>query len=55
MLSVFRPISVGMTRFCNVELAKCVGGKENLSLFACFFTLCPDIVPYTYRGGMIYF
>ena len=47
MLSVFRPISVGMTRFCNVGLAKCVGRKENLSLFACFFTLCPDIVPYT--------
>ena len=28
-------------------------GKENLSLFACFFTLCPDIVPYTYRGDDI--
>lgn len=53
MLSLFRPISSGMTFFCNVGLAKCMDGKENLSLFACFFTLCPDIVPYTYRGDDI--
>lgn len=53
MLSLFRPISAGMIRFCNVRLAKSMNGKENLSLFACFFTLCPDIVPYTYRGDDI--
>ena len=50
MLSVFRLISVGMTWFCYMGFAKRMDGKENLSLFACFFTLCPDIVPYTYRG-----
>ena len=50
MLSVFHQISVEMAWFCRVWFAKCVDGKENLSLFACFFTLCPDIVPYTYRG-----
>ena len=50
MLSLFRSISAGRTLFCNVGLAKRVDGKENLSLFACFFTLCFDIVPYTYRG-----
>ena len=53
MLSVFRLISVRMTWFCDMGFAKRVDGKENLSLFACFFTLCPDIVPYTYRGNDI--
>ena len=53
MPSLFRPITAGISLFCNVELAKCVDGKEKLSLFACFFTLCPNIVPYTYRGDDI--
>ena len=53
MLSVFRLISVRMTWFCDMGFAKRVDGKENLSLFACFFTLWPDIVPYTYRGNDI--
>lgn len=53
MPSLFRPITAGMSRFRNMELTKRVYGKENLSLFACFFTLCPDIVPYTYRGDDI--
>lgn len=39
MLSLSRSINAGMTLFCNVGLAKRVSGKENLSLFACFFTL----------------